>query len=184
MNRWLALLTLTLLLACGHKKKDSTENYFSAISFLKVQVKQMDTTRYIYTKIESVGTVSDTTVISNQEFKKYANDFLTLPDISSDENYDDYEESNSYDDDLKIVLLTYSPKNNEAEIRRQTVMLEPNEFGESKVRTILINTITVQKNVTIEKEMTWHVNKRLLIVTKTTMDNKPETMKTVLIRWE
>ncbi len=184
MKRWTVIILLLTIVACKQKPRDSTENYFSALSFLQAQIKKIDTTRYTFTKIEVQDSISDTSVIQQQDFRKYANDFLTLPDISSENNRDHYDESNTYDEDLNNVLLTYTPKNEKEEIRRETIMLEPNESGESKVKTILINRIMVGKDSIVEKEMAWHVDKRFQIVTKITKGNQPENIKTRVVQWE
>jgi len=184
MNRLIPFLIVVLAIGCREKKRDSTKAYFSVVEFLQGETKKMDTVRRSITKIETANGKSDTTLIPSKDFRKYANDFLTLPDISSDDKHEKYEESNNYDPDLKSVLLTYMPKNDEEQIRRETVILVPNEVGPSDVKTILVNRIMTEKESTIEKELTWHVGHRFQVVTKTSKGNEPEQIKTLVISWQ
>ena len=184
MNRLTALLILVLIIGCREKKRDSSKAYFSVVEFLHGEIARMDTSHYTITKIETSNDISDTTVIPKKDFRKYANDFLTLPDISSDEKHEFYDESNTYDEDLKSVLLTYIPKNDQEQIRRETLILQPNEVGNSDVKTILVNRFMPGKDSTVEKELTWHVGRRFQVVTKTSRGNEPEKISTLVIAWQ
>jgi hypothetical protein len=184
MNRLTTCLIILLFFGCRDKKRDSEKSYFSVVEFLQSEARQMDTAHYTILKIETADGRTDTTTIPAKDFRKYANDFLSLPDISSDNRHKDYEETNVYDEDLKSVLLTYMPKNDKEQIRRETVILTPNEVGPSDVKTILVNRIIPGKNETVEKELTWHVDHRFQVVTKTTRGNEPEKISTMVITWK
>src|SRR5207248_6830436 len=119
-------------------------------------------------KIDTVDSLNDTTYLKREEFKKYAKDFLELPDITSDKWKDDYKESKLYDEDLKSVILTYTSKNKDNEVQREDVMIEPqpDENGNSKVKTILIDKWSTNGDSTVHKNMVWESDKRFLILTK------------------
>lgn len=181
----LYFLLLCFLLACKNKKKlDSTQAYFSVVNFIGSQVKQADSAKNSFTKIVSVDSTSDTSKITKQQFDTYAKEFLNIPDIASTDKMDDYKETNSYDETLGSVLLIYTPKKDDAEVRNETIMMQPDDQGNTHVKTILVNTIKAGKDSTIEKEMTWHVDQRFQIVTKVTKPNQPEKINTVIVQWE
>src|SRR5829696_4648555 len=142
MNKILIGLICTIsLAACKTKKKKDTEatQFFPVLSFLKGQAKTIDTT-------------STTTYIKREEFSKYAQDFLELPDISSDKWKDDYEETRMFDGELNNVILTYTTTDEDNKIRREDVMLEPNNAGtNSEVKNVIINTLQPGKDSTVEK---------------------------------
>src|SRR6059058_4397880 len=170
MNKWIVCSILLLaLVCCKHKKKDKNENkgpYFSVVSFIQSQVKHVDTSLYRITKIESSDSTSDTTIIARESFRGVAHDFLDLPDITSAKQKENYDESSLFDEVLNNVLLTYTAKNPDDEIRRETVMLEPDESGNSQVKTIIVNQMISAKDSTVEKDLTWHVDRRFQVVTK------------------
>src|SRR5215208_6364780 len=128
MNRLILCLILVISFnACKGKKKEKTNAYFSVVSYLQGQAKQIDTSLYHFVKIETIDSTTDTTSISKEDFRNYAKDFLTIPDISSEEKKDNYKEDNSYDDLLNNILLTYTTNDPDEEVRRETIMLEPDD---------------------------------------------------------
>lgn len=182
------LIAVTTI-ACKSKSKKETRNtnqdFFAVLSYMQSQVKHIDTSLYRITKIETTDHISDTTVISRDLFRKYAQDFLNIPDIASDEKKDNYSVSNSYDADLQSTLLTYMATDPEEEVRRETVMLEPDPAGGvNNVSTIIINRFQPSKDSTVEKEMTWYVNSHFQVVTKIHKADQPEKIKILQVKWE
>jgi hypothetical protein len=186
MKQWiLCLLPLAGLIACKSKKKNNDENgpWFSVKSYLQSQAKNVDTSLYRIIKIDTIDSTSDTTVIPREDFRKYAKDFLDVPDISSDSKKDDYQESRMYDEELNKVILTYTTNKPDEEIRREDVMLENDQNGNSQVKTIIINKLQTENNTTVEKDMVWQVDKRFLVVTKTDTPQGPEKIKKLEVVW-
>jgi len=185
MNKLLiCLFVLGAFTACRNKKLDSTKAYFSVVDYLKAEVRKMDSLPLRFTKTTVVDGNTRTTEITKKEFHKYAREFLDLPDIASPDNMDDYAEINDFDESLNNVLLMYIPKKGTGSVKRETIMMEPDELGNTHVKTILIRTIDTEKDSTITREMTWHIDKRLQIVTKNNQPNQPEKISTVAINWE
>jgi hypothetical protein len=179
------VLILVLLAACKHKKKTEDENgsFFSVVSYLRSQVKQIDTSLYRLIRIETVNNISDTLFIRREDFRSYAKDFLSIPDISSGDKKDDYQESNLYDDMLKSAVLNYTAKNPDDEIRRETVMLDQDPSGNSLVNTIIIDQLKTTKDSSVEKNMLWQVNKRFQVVTKSQLPGQPEKIRKLEVVW-
>ena len=145
MNKWIFLGLFPVLFSCKSKKDQEDKNLVSVVSLIQGQVKMVDTSLYRITMIQKVDSTADTTIISREDFRKIAKDFLTLPDISSEKMKEYYDESNSYDKDMELALFTYTAKDPDVEIRRETIMLEPNPTGgDSKVKSILINSVRIQ----------------------------------------
>jgi hypothetical protein len=185
MNKWIFLAVLTILTCCKSKKDEEDKTLVSVLSLINQQVKSVDTSLYRITVIQKVDSTADTTVISREDFRKYAKDFLTIPDISSEKLKGDYEESNTYDKDMEMALFTYTAIDPDVEIRRETLMLEPDPAGgDSKVNTILVNSIRADGDSTIEKNMTWHMDNRFQVVTKVRKDKQPEKIRILQVRWE
>ncbi len=80
-----SLSIFVCLYSCGGEKKPDSK-FFPALSFIKSQVAHVDTSLYRIIKIEKTDSVPDTTFIQRQEFRRYANDFLTIPDITIKKN--------------------------------------------------------------------------------------------------
>src|SRR5215217_886135 len=140
MNKFiLSIMIAGSMLCCKHKEKKIQGPIVSVISFLQAQAKAIDSSSHPIFKIEKVDSTSDTSVITKSEFHKYAQAFLALPDISKEERKENYEEAPDYDELMNKVFMTYTATDADEEIRRQTVISEPNQYGESDIKTILIN---------------------------------------------
>jgi len=171
--------------SCKHKKagQEESNGFFPVLSFLQGQVKDIDTSVYPLLKIVTIDSTSDSSFIKRTEFRQYANDFLSIPDISSEKLKDDYTESKLYDETLGRAVIDYSPKSPDAEIRREEVMIVPDEQTGGRVTSIFINRRINTSDSTIEKKMYWQVNKRFQIVTIIQKRDQPDQIKTVQIVW-
>ena len=181
----LCFLLISGLISCNSRKnQDSTKAFFSVVDYLKAQVKQMDTLPLRFTRITNENGVSDTAEITKHEFRKHAQHFLTLPDIASQKKMDNYSETNDFDEILNNVWLMYNAKNEEDEVRSETIMMQPDESGNTHVKTILVNTMRDENESYTEKNMTWHVGKRFQIVTKTNKPGQAEKINTLIVAWQ
>jgi hypothetical protein len=186
MNKLMILLAATILfIACKHKKKEEDKNgpFFSVQSYLLAQTKMVDTSLYRITKIETQDSISDTTVIPRESFRGYAQDFLTLPDIAKPEIKVNYNESDDFDTLLKKIIMTYTAKDPQAEVQRETILLDPND-GNSQVNTIIVDKINITKDSSIVKNMLWEVDKQFQVITKSQFPGKPEKIKRLIVKWE
>jgi len=172
------------LICCNNKEEDSTKAYFSVVDYLKAEVTKMDTLPLHFKKITTADGASDTSMTTKEEFHKYANEFLSIPDIASGDKKQNYAETNDFDEILGNVLLIYTAKKPEDEVRNETVMMQPDDQGNTHVKTIIVTTLNTDTDLTTEKNMTWHINKRFQIVTKTNKANQPEKITTTVISWE
>ena len=190
MNRWMILLCLGVaFLSCKHKKKPVNSNsdgaFFPVVSYIRGQVKDIDTSMYRIIKIETIDNRIDTQYIRREDFKTYAKDFTDLPDISSDKMKDDYTETKTYDDVLKSFILTYTTNVKDNEIQKEDVMIdpEPDENGNSIVRSIIIDEWPNHGDTIIHKSLLWQSNKRFLVVTKIDAPGTPEKITRLEVVW-
>lgn len=184
MKKFFIWLLIAFIASCKNKNLDSTKAYFSAVDYLKAEVKKMDSVPLHFIKITTVDSTSDTTTVTKNEFYKYAQEFTGLPDIASPEKMDDYSETNDFDEILNNVLLMYSAKKQDDIVRNETIMMQPDDIGNTHVKTILITAVNQDKNSSIEKNMTWHIDQRFQIVTKSSKPGQPEKISTTIISWE
>jgi|SRR4051812_46574455 hypothetical protein len=188
MNKTIFLCSFAALLVACHGKSDKSANgqgaYVSVVSYLNAQARQIDTSLYRITVIQTEDSLSDTTIIARENFRDYAKDFLKLPDIASNSLKDHYTEAVNYDPVLNSQLITYTAKEPEDEVRRETIMMETDENVNSSIKTIIINKIETSKDSTVEKDMTWHVGSRFQVVTKTRKTDQPEIIRMLLVKWE
>jgi hypothetical protein len=187
MNRFLlSMILLGLLVSCSHKKKQQNkeEQFFPVSSYLKGQVAMMDSSLSTILAIQQQDSSrADTTYIRNKEFKKYAKQFLDLPDISSDNLRGDYQVTNMYDDLLNSYIFTYTTNEKDDEIKKQDVLVEPGDNGDNTIKTVNIDRWVTQGDSTIHQNMLWESGKRFLIITKMQKQNQPEKIHTLEVKW-
>jgi hypothetical protein len=193
MNKLLPFLSFIVLMAacrlliaaCRQKEKnENATEFFPVSSFLKGQVKSVDSSLYRIMKIETRNGRTDTTYIPRQDFSKLAGEFTSLPDIGSDKYYDDYTETQMYDEALESFILTYTTKEEDNEIQRADVMLgRANEEGTNDVKTVILRTLENKGKTSIEKNMVWYVDRKFTIITKTFTKDQPEKINKLEVVW-
>ncbi len=185
MKKLLACLTLLILIvSCKSKKKTGEEkNFFATLKFLQGQVRELETGNHSLTKIETADGHSDTAAITKSQLAAYTNDFVSLPDIGSEEHRDNYQETSTYDESMNNAFMTYTTNDSTETVRSESVLLQP-ENGDTRPSTVLINTIENAGDSSVVKDMTWHVGKRFQVVTKTSRSGQPERIRTVIIKWD
>src|SRR6188768_2423731 len=88
-------------------------------------------------KITSANDHQDTVLLSIDEFRELAREFLQ-PDFSDPSNKKKYKESSFADQSIPSVTLTYSTPDKELEVQRIDVIIDPNPEFNDKVKSIYI----------------------------------------------
>ena len=186
MNKLLLALILscTLVYSCKSKKNEEEQpaNYFPVLSFLKSQVMNVDTSFYRIVKVQKENGLIDTALIKREEFKKFASDFITIPDISSEDLKDEYTETKLYDEAINRFILSYTPKEADAEIQRQDITISPSGDS-SKVETIYIDWLIDKGDSIVQKKMFWQMDKSFQVITSISKPGQPERLKTIQVLW-
>ncbi|MFN2456936.1 MAG: hypothetical protein ABR502_01935 [Chitinophagaceae bacterium] len=185
MNKFLVLAVVTVsIYSCKSKqdKQDTGSSFFPVLSFINSQIAQVDTSLYGIIRITKTGSLSDTQYIKREEFRKTAQEFLDIPDITSSKLRNEYVEQKIFDESLNKVILNYTTKDTGAEILRQEVLIQPNPMGD-EVKTIFIDRVQRFNDSTVQKKMSWQVNKWFQVTTITQKGKQPEKVQTVEVIW-
>jgi len=178
------ILFVTCLAACKSKDKQTKEAFFPILSFIKSQVAHIDTSLYQITKLTSIDSTWDTAYIRREDFRKYAGDFLQLPDLSDKEFAGKYDESKFFDASLNRAIITYTPKDKEQEIQREEVMIEPNSETGDKVKNIIVDKLINSKESSITKRMLWNVDESFQVTTIIQQQGREDSTNTIKIQWQ
>jgi hypothetical protein len=185
MNKWLTVSLALLFFSCksGKEKEGGDSEFFPVLSYLKSQVAHVDTSLYRIIKITTVGDRNDTAYIRREDFRKEAADFLSIPDITQKGLKSDYEETEMYDESMGSVILSYLPTEEDAEIRRQEVIIEPNQAEGDQVKSIFIDRVVDEGKTTVRKSLLWQVDQRFRIVTITQNKDGAEKVEKLQVVW-
>jgi hypothetical protein len=181
-------IQLLFIAACkSPEKKDENQNLkvTPVLSFIQGQVAQIDTSLFAIKRIEILDSLhSDTIDISRNEFRAQAKDFLDIQDISLEQYKGQYEESQTYDQDLKLISLLTLPKSpSSSDIQKQEVIITPDTQG-GKIKTIYIDRERSNKDSSVIKKMTWQVDEYFQVLTLKQLPGKPETTHILKVTWK
>jgi hypothetical protein len=188
MKKPISFLICTLfIISCKNKKATSTDeaptDYFPVLSYIKSQVAHVDTSLYRIIKIVQKDSITkDTVYLKREQFREAAKDFLSIPDISSDDLKDEYTETKIFDPDLERAVLNYMPKERDKEITRQEVIIKPSPDGD-KVQSIFINRVNSNEDSTVQKILFWEVDRKFKVITLVQRPNAPEKKTTEEVIW-
>lgn len=168
-------------LGCKQKKND----VFPALDFIKGQVAHVDTSIYSIIKLVPVtDSTYDTTYVKREQFRDLAKDFLETPDISKKFG-GKYAEERMMNNELGLAVFIATPKDDDLEVRRQEVRIEPGESSGSndKIKSVYIEKFKNYKDSSITKRMTWYTDSRFQIVTIAQKGNEKEKTSVMEVVW-
>jgi hypothetical protein len=189
MKQLSTIATITLLLlsmaGCKGKKKDKDAAFFPVLSFIKSQVADIDTSVYSIRKLDFIDTSrTDTSYIPREQFREVANEFLSIPDLSSATYEDRYTEKEQFDQTTNRVIISYTPnKPEKEEIQGQEVLIKPDVAAGDKVTNIIINRVMNSKDSSVQKRLMWIVDKSFQVTTIKQLPGQPETTSTYKVIW-
>lgn len=177
-------LVILCFSACKQKENSSGEKFFPVLSFIKSQVKDIDTSLYQIRKLVYIDSLrTDTIFLHRDKFREEAKDFLAIPDIASSEYQKRYKEEKQVDETLNRVLLIYIPINPEKEIiQREEVLIKPDPSGD-KVTNIIINSLINTKDSLVEKKLLWRVGESFLVTATRQLPGQQESTSTIKVVW-
>ena len=83
-------LVVILFIGCKEKKEAKHEPPISALSIIKGQLNELDTSLYSIIKYETTDNITDTAYLRREEVRKFAAPFLSLPEIADKKYYKNY----------------------------------------------------------------------------------------------
>lgn len=175
---------LVLLLACKEKKKPGDEQLISAISIIKGQLNELDTSLYQFRKIETLNNVSDTTFLKREEVRNFAQPFLSVPDIGIKSYAKKYTEDRLIDAENQTLNITSTAKDVNAEIQRQIIIAALADFSSGKVKSVYFERYLPSPDSTLEQKLFWEIDKSFLITNIIQRENQPETVRRIRIEWQ
>lgn len=181
------LFLVSTVIACKHKSRAAGDaaDFFPVVSYLRSQIRHIDTSLYSLTQITTHNGSTDTAYLRREDFSAAAQDFLSLPDLNNDDLRSKYAETKLYDEDLKKVVLSYAPKdgNDFDQITRQDVLIEPGDETADQVQTIYIETLLNKGDSAVQKKLTWNVAKGFQVIRVVTRPGTPEVVQTTDVSW-
>lgn len=187
----LIYFAIIIILACNNQadqqqdKNHTVEKveFFPVKSFFAGQVHLVDSLQLPVFKYVINDNKTDSALISANEFKILANEFME-PDITQPSLSPYYRETGFADQSIPSVTLNYSATNKDLEIQRMDVVINPNPVLNDKVKSIYIEKVTNSKESSILKKLYWKSNKNFQIITFTQSGNQQPAISRLKVVWD
>jgi len=186
MKNYLILPALIAIFfaACNEKKETKQEPPISALSIIKGQVNDLDTSLYSIIKYETVDNIIDTVYLRREEVRKFATPFLTLPEIADKNYYKNYTEERLIDAQQETLNITSTAKNENAEIQKQIIIIGLADISSGKVQSIFIDRYIPLKDSTVEQKLLWEIDRYFSIGSIIEKENQPEKTRLTKVVWQ
>lgn len=185
-NYWvIPVIAVSLFTACKGKKDEKQEPSISAVSVIKGQLHQLDSSMYFFIKVERNGNKNDTTYLRRDEIRSLAEPFLSLQDVTDKNNYKKYTEEKLIDAQQETLNITSTLNDGEeAEIQKQIIIVGMDGQSNGKVQSIFIDRAINSADSTIEQKLFWQIDKYFTIGTIITKENQPEKTSYTKVEWQ
>lgn len=180
----LSILYATLLYSCTSPKKSNEEIPISALTIIKGQLNQLDTSLFQFTKLETTDGKTDTAYIKREEVRKLADDFLSLPDIAQSGYTDKYTEERLIDNMQHTLSITATAKNETLEIQKQIIIVPLDQYASGTVQSIYIDRYMETSEGSLQQKLFWEIDKYFQIASIYQPDNGPEKTLILKVFWE
>lgn len=166
------------------EKEPKEEPPISVLSIIKGQLNHLDTSIYEVKKFETINNVTDSAYLKQDEIRKIAGPFLSLPEIA-DEGYNEkYTEDKLIDIEQNTLNITSIAKSDSAEIQKQIVIVSLSPTENSKVQSIFIDRYIAKGDSTVEQKLFWVLDSYFSIRNIIGKENQPEKILTTKVTWQ
>jgi len=188
---FLSLACFFLLISCNSKKNTASAiveetdsvHIFPVTSFLKAQLRSLDTLPVTPLKIATVNGKKDSVWLKRDDIRKYATPFLS-PEIDSANMYSLFKESSFLDETINAYTFSYDPKKqlpDSIRLRHWDVYMNPQT---NTIERIYIVKEKDSANENITTQLTWLVNKSYSIRTITQRKGQEAEIKEEKMIWD
>src|SRR6186713_772650 len=186
MKNYLILpaLIAILFVACKEKKDTKQEPPISVLSIIKGQLNRLDTSLYGIIKYETSGNITDTVYLKREEIRKFAAPFLSLPEIADKKYHENYTEERLIDAQQETLNITSTPRNENAEIQKQIIVIALADVTNGKVQSMFIDRYIPSKDSTIEQKLFWEMDKYFSIGSIIEKENQPDKTHLTKVTWQ
>jgi hypothetical protein len=183
-NSYILVILFTFLIACKEKKTSSKEPAISAVSIIKGQLNQLDTSLFKIMKFETMDGKTDTTYLKREEVRDMAKDFLSLPDISQNNYAENYTEERLIDETQNTLSITAMAKHENQEIQKQIIIVPLDKFATGNVQSIYIDRFVQTNDSLLQQKLFWEIDKYFRIGSIMQKGTQPEKTYVLKVTWE
>lgn len=187
MKKLVLIISSCYLISCNNDSPDKNvvgaHDFFPVNSFLEGQVHLVDSLGLPVLKVTKDSSKPDTSLLSFEEFKSLAREFME-PGINEPSFKKFYKETSFADQSMPSITFTYSTLNKDLVVQRVDVIIAPDPVLNDKVQTVYMENITSSGDTSVVKKMYWRTNKNFQIVSSRQVPGQPAIFKQVKVIWD
>jgi len=166
--------------SCKNSKKEP-KDYIDVSSYLKGQLKYLDTVPFAFLKVVQQDTVyTDSQFITKEQVQQIAGRFL-VKELEK-KNFEKYFKETSFADaTIHTVTITYDAINTNCPVSRVDVYVNPEK---EQISQLYLVRSEENSDSTISQQILWKHNKSFTLITSVTKKNEPEKTTTERVIWD
>ncbi len=166
--------------SCKNTKKEP-KDYIDVSSYLKGQLKYIDTVPFAFLKVVQQDTVyTDSQFITKEQVTKIAGEFL-VEDLEKKNFEKNFKETSFADATIHTVTITYDAVNTSCPVSRVDVYVNPEK---EQISQLYLVRHEENRDSVISQQLLWKHNKSFTLITSVTKKNEPEKTTTERVIWD
>lgn len=166
--------------SCKQKKKEPRD-YVDVASYLKGQIKYIDTVPFAFLKVVQQDSIFiDSQFISKEQVKAYIEPFL-VKELGKKEFEKNFKEISFADATIETVTLTYEAENEKSPISRVDIYVNPEK---GMISQLYLVRHEEKGDSILTQQLLWKHNKSFVLITGKGKKNEPEQVVTEKVIWD
>jgi len=166
--------------SCKNAKKEP-KDYIDVSSYLKGQLKYIDTVPFAFLKVVQQDTVfTDSQFITKEQVKQIAGQFL-VKELEKKNFEKNFKETSFADATIHTVTITYDAINTNCPISRVDVYVNPEK---EQISQLYLVRYKENSDSAVSQQILWKHNKSFTLITSVTKKNEPEKITTERVIWD
>jgi hypothetical protein len=190
--RVITAIVLAAALACNQpgpkpqaqesgKAADSSE-YIPVRDYILSQIASIDSLPVGILKRETIGSKTDSSFISPEEFRKLAQEFLPA-ELEKDAFKRMFSETSFMDQTTESLAFTYQAKDASSSVKRVDVLAAPS-LELDKIKSIYMEKAFMRNDTAFTQKMLWKVGKSFSIISTSTAAEQGPGLKQLKVIWD
>ena len=179
----LAAAFVTVLFAfnsCKNKKQEP-KNYIDVSSYMKGQLKYIDTVPFAFLKVVQQDSIyTDSQFISKEQVNAMIQPFL-VKELEKKNFEENFKEISFADATIETVTITYDAVNENSPVSRVDIYVNPEK---ERITQLYLIRHEQKGDSSVTQQLLWKHNKSFVLITSTAKKDQPEKVITEKVIWD
>lgn len=176
----LLLAALFSFNSCKNKKQEP-KNYIDVSSYMKGQLKYIDTVPFAFLKVVQQDSLyTDSQFISKEQVKSIVEPFL-VKELEKKNFEENFKEVSFADLTIETVTISYDAVNEKSPVSRVDIYVNPEK---ERITQLYLIRHEQKGDSAVTQQLLWKHNKSFVLITSTAKKDEPEKVITEKVVWD